>query len=699
MYADLEIGVRRALDGGYEITLRFIDPAAENEIRPETGRFTLEQASLLEASLDPGVYGRLLAAQVFRDEHVRLFYGQAKAAAESGGLLLRLRLLIDPSASELNAERWELLADPLSGAPLSTSQRVVFSRFMWSRDWRRIRRRRKAALTALVAVSEPTDLARFGLPGGYLDESIAQVQESMSGLAEVRVLGKEHPVTLAALAKHLKEGVDVLYLVCHGLLDADGPRLFLQDDGGKTAVTPGTELALRISELRAPVLVVLASCESAGSERAEARQTSAQASLAPLLAEAGVQAVVAMQGRVTMETVQKAMPVFFSELLLDGQIDRAMSSARSEVRDRWDFWMPALFLRLKEGSIWYEPRFSGEANQFEKWKALSFEAHQEKLIPIVGSDVSEWIFGSMAELANHLADQNGFPLAHRDRSNLARVLQYLSISQSPRYAQSALLSALLDQATRRASALGLNAEGLSLPDVLELVAQQQRQSDPCRMLAQLDVPIFITASIETSLIKALRVAKKDPQPLVCHWRPTADNHPREPKYEGTPTAKKPIVYHVLGLISEPDSLVLTEDDFLDCLIATATYKLIPTVVSGSLTASSLIFMGFPIDDWAFRILFRMIMTIEGKAALEKLPHVGVQVDPAEQDLAHVQRARRYLERYFVTDTRAGRGRSEPPIDVYWGSTQDFLEELLVQMKLPGNKPVAGSRETSSAGWF
>jgi hypothetical protein len=44
--------------------------------------------------------------------------------------------------------------------------------------------------------------------------------------------------------------------------------------------------------------------------------------------------------------VRGAMPVFFGELLKDGQIDRAFAVARGKVRQQPDSWMPALFLRL-----------------------------------------------------------------------------------------------------------------------------------------------------------------------------------------------------------------------------------------------------------------------------------------------------------------------------------------------------------------
>jgi hypothetical protein len=88
-------------------------------------------------------------------------------------------------------------------------------------------------------------------------------------------------------------------------------------------------------------LIVMASCESAGREVGLAVDGTfaAHSALAPRLAEAGVPAVVAMPGKITMETVKQAFPVFFSELLKDGQIDRAMAAARGVVRDREDSWM------------------------------------------------------------------------------------------------------------------------------------------------------------------------------------------------------------------------------------------------------------------------------------------------------------------------------------------------------------------------
>ena len=58
-----------------------------------------------------------------------------------------------------------------------------------------------------------------------------------------------------------------------------------------------------------------------------------------------------MQGKISMQTVAEMMPVFFRELQIDGQIDRALAVARGSVRERPDHWMPALFMRLKSGRM------------------------------------------------------------------------------------------------------------------------------------------------------------------------------------------------------------------------------------------------------------------------------------------------------------------------------------------------------------
>ena len=77
-----------------------------------------------------------------------------------------MKLFVDRSAPELHRLRWELLTDPETEQPLATSERILFSRFGSSSDWRPVRLRAKTELRALVAVSNPSNLDRVRAGAG-----------------------------------------------------------------------------------------------------------------------------------------------------------------------------------------------------------------------------------------------------------------------------------------------------------------------------------------------------------------------------------------------------------------------------------------------------------------------------------------------------------------------------------------------------
>jgi hypothetical protein len=79
------------------------------------------------------------------------------------------------------------------------------------------------------------------------------------------------------------------------------------------------------------------------------------------------------------------------------------------------------------------------------------------------------------------------------------------------------------------------------------------------------------------------------------------------------------------------------------------------------------FVGFQLDDWQFRVLFRSLLDQQGSARRGWYPHVAVQIEPEEGRILEPERARRYLEDYF--DKGAD-------ISLYWGSVEDFAAELL-----------------------
>ena len=102
-----------------------------------------------------------------------------------------------------------------------------------------------------------------------------------------------------------------------------------------------------------------------------------------------------------------------------------------------------------------------------------------------------------------------------------------------------------------------------------------------------------------------------------------------------------------------------------CRESLGILDLIPGVVRRALVDTALLFLGFQMDDWNFRILYRSIISREGSRRRKSYAHVAVQIDPEEGRILEPERARRYLETYF----------QDADINIYWGSVEDFAREL------------------------
>ncbi len=161
-------------------------------------------------------------------------------------------------------------------------------------------------------------------------------------------------------------------------------------------------------------------------------------------------------------------------------------------------------------------------------------------------------------------------------------------------------------------------------------------------------------------------AGAQPQERLCPW--WRDGLPENVwRFDDEPTLEKPLIYYFFGHLGTPESLVLSEDDYFDFLLGVARNKeLIPEVVRAHLANTALLFLGFGLDDWSLRVLFRLLQAQGGKAQMEGYSHIAAQFEPDESRLIDPRRARRYLEQYFMRDN----------ISIYWGRPAEFLRTLL-----------------------
>ena len=183
------------------------------------------------------------------------------------------------------------------------------------------------------------------------------------------------------------------------------------------------------------------------------------------------------------------------------------------------------------------------------------------------------------------------------------------------------------------------------------------------VLADLPLPVYITTNYDDFMVRALNSRDKIPDQEICRWNKGLKKSKRTSS-DFDPTPDRPLVFHLHGFYKIPESLVLTEDDYLDFFAANSMgQNLLPPRVQEALTGTSLLFLGYRIADWDFRVLFRILAEYLEKSISRK--HLSVQLVPGNVSEAQKEKAQKYLDRYFA----------ELNIQVYWQDCREFATEL------------------------
>ncbi|MDR5753004.1 CHAT domain-containing protein [Caballeronia sp. LZ024] len=688
--------------------MRFNDPTRdlESDLIPAT-EVNINCAELSLQESDSDAYGACLTRMLFGgpDSRVRRAFERARNTVQGGGGGLRVRLAIQRSAKDLHALRWETLRDPSDGTRLLMHDQLWFSRFLSSQDFRFRPAPERSRLQALIVIADPTDqVTRWGLAS--IDR---QVEKRRANLAfesaqtqngfRVNRTTLAEPATVVNIVRKLRElKPDILYIVCHGMLTREGdPRLLLEDDEQRGRLADGEDLVQRLKGMtERPRVIIMASCESAGDAAG-----GMLAAIGPRLVFSGVPAVIAMQGKISVESLGVFMPAFLVELAATGQIDQAMAVARSAIADRPDWWMPTLFMRLKIGRIWQSS--APVTQDFQKWRALALDIQYGECVPVLGPGLIEGLLGSTRDVARQWAERYEFPLAPRDRDDLAQVAQYLAYHQSKRFAIEELrreLVALIrdsyqDELQHIAETTSVDwrtgdVNVGQLDKLISALGKEMRQKDPRdphKLLATLPFKIFINANRDNLLRDALIEQGKTPQVCLCTWIvsngvPHVFGDPLPQIF--TPSDMQPLIFQVFGNLEYPASLVLTEDDYFEFLIAVTRNEKdrevsVPPVVWQELTLSGLLLLGFQPDDWDFRVLLRGILKQNGAALARDRTRVAVQLSPIEGRILHPDRAIRYIQKYFNWHFQP-----QGEIETFWASPREFIEKLVQHYPDDGN---------------
>lgn len=277
------------------------------------------------------------------------------------------------------------------------------------------------------------------------------------------------------------------------------------------------------------------------------------------------------------------------------------------------------------------------------WDMLLDRIQDGKCTPFLGAGVNGGILPLGSKLSETLAKKYDYPL--EECSDLAKVTQFLAVTVD-------------DAMFPKEKVLGmLKVELEKWKKTVTLADFFEKQHGSLGVLAELPIPIYMTTNYDNLMFMALQSWKKDPKRELCRWNKFVKDKKSLFDSDFEPTAANPVVFHLHGHDEIPESLVLTEDDYLDFLVNISREQILPSLIQEAIAGTSLLFMGYRLADWNFRVLFRgIINSMEG--SLRRIS-IAVQL-PREQKSEQV-----YLTHYF----------GNIKVKVYWGTAEEFAKEL------------------------
>jgi hypothetical protein len=290
------------------------------------------------------------------------------------------------------------------------------------------------------------------------------------------------------------------------------------------------------------------------------------------------------------------------------------------------------------------------------WTTLLDKIKTGSCTPFIGAGASLPLLPLAKDLAEKLLceeeerTKKKYPL--KDRTDLARVTQYLAVTHEDGLWVKSKIAELIKDAQK--------------PDF-------RREGEPHALLADLGLPVYLTTNYDDFLVAAFNSRHRPFQREFCRWnRKLLEEYPSEFDAGFEPTPATPVVFHLHGHAELPETMVASEDDYLDFLVniskdlagSPAGHQqraMLPARIRRAITSTTLLFVGYGLADINFRVILRgLVGSLERSG---RQIHITVQFDEGKEDAAEV---RNYMEQYFSWTL---------DLKVFWGSSGDFAKEL------------------------
>ena len=269
----------------------------------------------------------------------------------------------------------------------------------------------------------------------------------------------------------------------------------------------------------------------------------------------------------------------------------------------------------------------------QDWNKLVGRIRRQRCTPFLGAGASYPYLPLGAQVATAWADKYGYPFA--DRNNLVGVAQYLAVDSDPMTPKEDILDVVAAAAER--------------PDF-------KQAGQPHGVLAKLPIPIYVTTNYDSYMSDALKQQNRDVRQECCRWNDSLTNRPSTFDDGYVPTVANPVVYHLHGH-GTPETVVITEDDYLEFLANMARRSLLPDAIESALRNNTCVFLGYGLADWNFRILFQAL-----RSRLSGFNVISIY--PPSDVAQHAKLQRYYARQYSSINAR-----------IFWGSAADFCREL------------------------
>ena len=288
----------------------------------------------------------------------------------------------------------------------------------------------------------------------------------------------------------------------------------------------------------------------------------------------------------------------------------------------------------------------------DNWNDLMDYIKQQQCIPFVGSDIGS-SNGPLSNLSEDWTALYDYPF--EDSSQLSRVTQFIAIDKGDQMYPKRMLSKMLRE--------------INPPDFSKV------KDSPYLTLASLDLPIYITTNYDHTLEEALKFkTTKKPKSEICTWN---DNLKMlldkgvvhsifKSKSKYRPTSEEPLVYHLHGDMDIPGSMVLTENDYIQFVINLSKENekyVLPAFLRTTLATSSLLFIGYSLEEINFRIIFQAVLGLQ--VGDLRGTSISVQLPPRFSENKQ-KKALKYLREYVTSNKK---------LHVYWGNSDSFCNDL------------------------